>query len=933
MRSSHSLIAFATCLSFFFLLPISRAAPKQLVSCAPAQKRLDPEWVKSLFERGSPSIYKGKELAFIGMPVSGICSGQVYLGGDGKLWLWDIFNQHSRGVCNKGTSGQNYVNPLRPTSPFDQGFAMKVSTGQGQQVRTLDSDGFSEVSFLGQYPVGEVTYEDPFCPVSVHLTAFSPFIPLNVEDSSLPAVCLIYRIKNRTANQVECIISGWLENPICLYSAKRRSLQRRNKVMRRPNMTLVFFEALQPQIKEGKVRKDIIFEDFEKPTYEGWTATGTAFGKGPIERSAMPAYQGDVGCHGNRLVNSHNTRQGEDVRAGDAHVGTLTSRPFTIERNYIRFLIGGGAHKGKTCINLVIDDKVVRSATGRNSNRMRVCWFDVRNYQGKRARLVIVDNHRGAWGNIGVDYIVFTDRKPGEEMPLEKESDFGNMTIGLLEAGARDGATAKAEEKIPVGEVLDRKAPISAVSEEEKICGAVARRFLLSPHGEAEAIFVITWYFPNLRLPSFGSKLLGRWYASKFSSALAVLSYISKNWRRLSSQTFLWRDTWYKESSLPNWFLERTFLNTSTLATSTVYRFADGRFYGWEGIGCCAGTCTHVWHYAQAVARLFPSLERDLRERVDFGLAFDSKTGMIRYRGEFSRGPAVDGQTGCILRAYREHLMSPDNRFLMRNWSKIKKAMLFTINTWDKDRDGILEGPQPNTLDAAWYGKIPHLTSMYLAALRACEAMAEEVGDAPFADRCRAIRKQGAERFPKELFNGEYFFQRLDPKHRDAPGVGEGCHIDQILGQSWAFQVGLGEIIPSEYARSALKSIWKYNFVPDVGLYKPVFRKGRPFASAGEAGLLMCTWPKGGIRPAWKEHWQFMYFNECMTGFEYQVAAHMLWEKMLKEGLAITRAIHDRYHPAKRNPFNEIECSDHYARAMASYGAVSYTHLTLPTKA
>jgi hypothetical protein len=67
--------------------------------------------------------------------------------------------------------------------------------------------------------------------------------------------------------------------------------------------------------------------------------------------------------------------------------------------------------------------------------------------------------------------------------------------------------------------------------------------------------------------------------------------------------------------------------------------------------------------------------------------------------------------------------------------------------------------------------------------------------------------------------------------------------------------------------------------------------------------------------------WQIGYFNECMSGFEHQVASHMIAEGLVEEGLAITRAIHDRYHAAKRNPFNEIECSDHYARAMASYGS------------
>ena len=67
------------------------------------------------------------------------------------------------------------------------------------------------------------------------------------------------------------------------------------------------------------------------------------------------------------------------------------------------------------------------------------------------------------------------------------------------------------------------------------------------------------------------------------------------------------------------------------------------------------------------------------------------------------------------------------------------------------------------------------------------------------------------------------------------------------------------------------------------------------------------------------------YFNECMNGFEYQVAAHMVYEgepgdALVEKGLAIAKAVHERYGADKRNPYNEIECSDHYARAMASYG-------------
>jgi hypothetical protein len=177
------------------------------------------------------------------------------------------------------------------------------------------------------------------------------------------------------------------------------------------------------------------------------------------------------------------------------------------------------------------------------------------------------------------------------------------------------------------------------------------------------------------------------------------------------------------------------------------------------------------------------------------------------------------------------------------------------------------------------------------------------------------------------LFNGEHFIHRPDPEHPEANSTGEGCHIDQVFGQAWAHQVGLGRILPENETRAALRALYRYNFAPDVGPYRKYMESrisgGRWYAVAGEAGLVMCTWPKGGAERAigkGGDAWAVGYFNECMSGFEHQVAAHMLWEGLVEEGLALERAIHDRYRPAKRNPYNEVECGDHYARAMASYG-------------
>jgi hypothetical protein len=115
-----------------------------------------------------------------------------------------------------------------------------------------------------------------------------------------------------------------------------------------------------------------------------------------------------------------------------------------------------------------------------------------------------------------------------------------------------------------------------------------------------------------------------------------------------------------------------------------------------------------------------------------------------------------------------------------------------------------------------------------------------------------------------------------------------------------------------------LASIWKYCWAPDVGVQNAKHTPARIFAYPGEAGLFTCTWPKSmHLGPK-----STRYRNEIWTGIEYQVANHMAYEGMLTETLAICRAVHDRYHPSKHNPFNEIECGDHYARALASWGVL-----------
>ena len=641
-------------------------------------KKLDPDWLRSLYARGEKQVYTDPEaLKHIGMPIGGLFAGTVYLSGDGRLWLWDIFNRDQEGIRPRKVSykggevptrnGANYIDPAEIDSPFEQGFGLRLDIDGSTRDIPLNGEGFEKVTFNGQYPMATVDFESADLPVKATLKAYSPHIPLNLEDSSLPATIMGYTITNTSEKEMEVDVYGKMQNPICM--------ETRDEV-------------------EGEL------------------------------------------------------------------------------------------------MNSVVDD--------------------FRNF------LLLNYNARGVEGD---------DR-------IYDQRDHGSMALAVL--SRENYCYANTEE----GKGRDT----TFAKLDEKIVGTVGTTFKLVP-GESKTVnFAIAWNFPNFKSPDWGHH-----YAERFRSSLQVMRHVSKNFERLSTETEKWVETWY-DSSLPYWLLDRTMANTSTLATTTCYQLEDGRFWAWEGIGCCNGTCTHVWHYAQAPGRIFPEIERITRERTDFGIGQHEDGGIGMRTGlTKSNHPAHDGQCGRILGAYREHQMSVDDAFLKRLWPNVKKAMEYMIRL-DGNKDGMIEGAQPNTLDAAWYGKVSFLQSLYIAALKASQMMATEMGDAEFATECGDIAAKGAKTI-EELYNGEYFVQIEDPAHKDKVGVGPGCYIDQVFGQSWAYQVGLGQIFDKDKQLSALKALWKYNFVPDVGPFRDNFKQGRWYATAGDAGLLMCTCPKGGQHP------------------------------------------------------------------------------------
>jgi hypothetical protein len=299
----------------------------------------------------------------------------------------------------------------------------------------------------------------------------------------------------------------------------------------------------------------------------------------------------------------------------------------------------------------------------------------------------------------------------------------------------------------------------------------------------------------------------------------------------------------------------------------------------------------------------------------DLGEAFDEKTGLVGFRSD--RNFAADGQAGTILKCYREHLVGGDDAFLKQHWPRIKAALEYLIKE-DGNDDGIIESDrQHNTYDINFVGANTFVGSLYLAALRAGEEMARLTGDAAAAERYRAIFDRGSRWTIANLYNGEYFEQRVPAGDARDWQYGSGCLSDQVFGQNWAHVLNLGHLYPSDNVRSALRAVFKYNWAPDVDALNKQWPPERWFARAGEPGLFVCTWPRGGRPPK-----PVAYRDEVWTGIEYQVAAHLIYAGHLGEGLALVRAVRDRYDGRRRNPWNEVECGSHYARALSSWSLI-----------
>ncbi len=742
--------------------------------------------------------YDQQHLAKIVLPIGGIGTGTINLGGRGDLRQWEIMN--TPGKQNPGGPNENDLESVSPffclfTKTSDGKKITKSLTGpleyyeyehmMGEPVEHHGLPRFRNASFDAAYPFGQVNLSDKDVPVDVKIKAFNPLIPGDAEASGIPIAVFRFVLTNKTDQAVDASVCAVMDNFIGIDGSR--------------------------EITEWKGQQQLI------------------------------------GAKKNK--------------------------------NEFRSFNGG--------------EGIYMSTNG-------------------------VDKNDPAWGTMALT----TDSK--ENITYKTSTSplgWGSEILSFWDDFSADGKLTNDEYK-----------------QADMPTASLATLLTIPAHGAREVTFYITWHFPN----RFGwsSSRLGNYYTLHYEDAWDVIKKTYPRLPGLEQKTLAFVNA-FIGSDLPVKVKEAALFNISTLRSQTVFRTEDGTMFGWEGVmdrvGSCFGSCTHVWNYEQATAFLFGDLAKTMRG-VEFGASTDS-TGLMSFRtnlplmGKRSNRAAADGQMGTIMKMYRDWQLSGDDAFLKKYWPNVKKALAFCWikGGWDSDADGVMEGCQHNTMDVDYYGPNPQMELWYLGALRAGEEMASYLGDKEFAKKCRRLFEFGSAWTDKHLFNGEYYIQDIQPPadpnkiltglRNGAPSrdfsnpdfqLGKGCLVDQLVGQFMANVCGLGYLVDSNHIRATLKSIMKYNYRESMFDH---FNHLRSFVFDDESALLMAAYPYE--RPVYP----FPYYNEVMTGFEYVAAIEMLYEGQTDNGLLCIKNIRDRFDGRKRNPFDEIECGHHYARAMDSWAA------------
>lgn len=914
--------------------------------------------------------YSGNKLLRVALPIGGIGTGTVSLGGCGDLRDWELVNRPAKGFIppGNGNVGPFFAVWVKPKGGAPVARALEGPLPAEAYEGMMGARGmnhglprFRHCEFLAAYPFGQVVLSDPDVPVEARLEAFNPLVPADADASGIPVAVLRYVLRNRTGQPLDAAVCGMIPNFIGSDGANSTSINWQGQ----PEFQ-ARFRGNQNEFRRGRGLHGVyLFSKELAPTASQWgTLALSVLGQREAAVSYRTAWADKT--WGETFLDfwedflaDGRLDEREPGKAADpkASLATRFTIPARGEKTVTFLLTWHFPNRSTWFPPAVAENSALSTALVTTMNVSALLPFDGDIERVEYPQSVQVTKRR------------FNDSQ-----------QFCSLRSEILAAGNANRvayyvARIRCAEPMKLAALLGYDGPVAVWVDGEKVFTdatgtnpavaddqAIAFDAAAGEHevvvalgtnaGQAWGIYLrferrdVSKKRKTTILPEVldaeaccdgNPGIVGNYYATQYRDAWDVAEKVSKRLPELERRTVAFVRA-FCESDLPAVVKEAALNNVSTLRTQTAFRTADGFLFGWEGCGdhggCCHGSCTHVWNYETALGSLFGELSRGMR-RVEFEHA-TRDNGLMSFRVNLPLAnadgwgkAAADGQMGAIMRCYRDWKLAGDETFLRALWPKVRKALEFCWipGGWDADRDGVMEGCQHNTMDVEYYGPNPQMGIWYLGALRACEEMAQHVGEEEFARTCRNLFERGRAWIDAHLFNGEYYEHEIRQVEPVAEGLrvgmggstaefqlGTGCLVDQLVGQYMAHVVGLGYLIDPGHAKTTLHSIMKYNFKTNFDAH---FNHMRSFVLGDEAALLMATYPRGN-RPKSA----FPYWSEVMTGFEYTAAAGMLYEGLHTDGMKCIRAIRARYDGQRRSPWDEAECGHHYARAMASWTAV-----------
>jgi len=354
----------------------------------------------------------------------------------------------------------------------------------------------------------------------------------------------------------------------------------------------------------------------------------------------------------------------------------------------------------------------------------------------------------------------------------------------------------------------------TVTGENQELCGAIATRRTLLPGRTAKLHFTASWFFP--RHP------LGHRYAKWFKSAGDVARYTLPRKESFESAVSKVESTVYS-LPFPQWFNEALLANLAPFNASSWF-VKDGRFSFYEAPVVCPlmGTLDVGFYGSIPLSYFFPELEKSLItqfagvQRMDGYIPHDLGKNRLDMPSDGTTFHLwKDLNPKFILMVYRDYLWSGDRAFLKRLYPNVKKALAWSMGT-DHDGNGLPDNEGADQTFDLWgfYGTNAYTSSIYLAALLACDRMGRILDDPAFSRQCRAAHAKGSGSFERELWNGRYF--------------GEYCALSQLNGQWYANLLKLGPIVDRAKIRKALSTVLRLNGSQSrFGMVNSVMADGR----------------------------------------------------------------------------------------------------------